>query len=77
MTKAFLAMMIASGAMLGTPALAVDRPEPTVAPAPAPDAQLKPVRYCVKGVITGSRLERRVCKTRAEWLKEGVDPTAR
>ena len=79
MTKALLAMMATVGVLLGAPALAADRPEPTVAttPAPAPDAQSKKVRYCIKDAITGSRMERRICKTRAEWLQQGVDPTAR
>lgn len=48
-------------------------------PAPAtqasPDAKpVKDKRYCVQGTVTGSRLSRKDCRTRAEWLEEGFDP---
>ncbi len=34
-------------------------------------------RYCViSPPITGSRLSRKTCMTRADWLKEGFDPLA-
>lgn len=33
-------------------------------------------RYCVQSTLTGSRIARKVCKTRAEWLDEGFDPLA-
>ncbi|MEG3178105.1 hypothetical protein U1872_17825 [Sphingomonas sp. RB3P16] len=38
----------------------------------APAAQ----RYCVVSDVTGSRIARRVCQTRADWLKDGFDPLA-
>ena len=31
---------------------------------------------CVKKALTGSRITRKVCKSHAEWLKEGFDPLA-
>ncbi|MCC2976953.1 hypothetical protein LK533_09745 [Sphingomonas sp. PL-96] len=31
-------------------------------------------RYCVKTEITGSRLPRRECHTRQQWLDLGYDP---
>ncbi len=31
-------------------------------------------KYCVVGAVTGSRLQQKVCKTRAEWLREDFDP---
>jgi hypothetical protein len=32
-------------------------------------------QYCVQDEITGSRMPRKVCKTRAEWISEdGFDP---
>ena len=31
-------------------------------------------RYCVTDVMTGSRVPRKLCKTRAEWLTLGFDP---
>ena len=39
-------------------------------------AASKEKRYCIKGTITGSRLTRQKCRTRAQWLQEGFDPTA-
>ena len=30
-------------------------------------------QYCVRYTPTGSRLEKRACKTRAQWWAEGVD----
>ena len=79
MIKALLPMTAVAAILLGTPALAADRPEPTASAAPAPvtAAPQQNVRYCDVGEITGSRIPRRVCKTRAEWLKHGVDPLAK
>jgi hypothetical protein len=34
-------------------------------------------RYCVVFSVTGSILPHKVCKTRAAWLAEGVDPLAK
>jgi hypothetical protein len=31
-------------------------------------------RYCTETEITGSRLPRRHCQTREDWLRDGVDP---
>lgn len=30
--------------------------------------------YCVKTLLTGSRIAHRECKTRAQWLRDGFDP---
>ncbi|ONF96239.1 hypothetical protein [Sphingomonas jeddahensis] len=69
-------------------ALGTAAPEPAPAPAPAPIApaeqslgrDVKPStdmrRVCVIGDVTGSRLPRRHCQTRAEWVAQGVDPLA-
>jgi hypothetical protein len=49
----------------------------TPTPAAQADADGKTVkdkRYCVQGNITGSRLARKDCRTRAEWMKQGFDP---
>jgi hypothetical protein len=72
---------------LGTvaaPAMATPRtvPAPTLkAPADAaPAGELRPkagnpkTRYCVVTEITGSRLPRRQCQTRQQWLEVGYDP---
>jgi hypothetical protein len=79
MTKGLLSMTAVAAILLGTPALAADRPEPTApaASAPVTAAPQKNVRYCAEGEITGSRIPRRICKTRADWLKQGVDPLAK
>lgn len=34
----------------------------------------KPTRYCVVATFTGSRIEKKTCLTRDEWLKRGFDP---
>ncbi|MBB5715809.1 hypothetical protein [Sphingomonas aerophila] len=32
-------------------------------------------RYCiVAGDITGTRINRKICRTRDEWMKQGFDP---
>lgn len=72
MLKGFAAAAIAAG--LATAVQAETRPG---APAPAPSSKAKPAkdtRYCLETMTTGSRLARKVCKTRAEWLQEGFDP---
>lgn len=38
----------------------------------APAAKAK--RYCVVAQDTGTRLSRKLCRTRAEWLAQGYDP---
>lgn len=73
---------LAAGALL---ALAVPASATTKTPTPAPsaspagtatteDAKRHEQRYCVEGITTGTILPRKTCHTRAEWLKEGVDP---
>ena len=42
----------------------------------APRATSKDTRYCIIDRITGSIIERKVCKTRDQWLAQGVDPLA-
>jgi hypothetical protein len=34
-------------------------------------------KYCVVDETTGSRIPRKVCLTRQEWLGRGFDPTAK
>ncbi|NYT41843.1 hypothetical protein HZY97_13815 [Sphingomonas sp. R-74633] len=31
-------------------------------------------KYCIDSLMTGSRIAKRQCRTRAEWLANGVDP---
>lgn len=76
--------MIALAAAL---AFGTAAPEPAPAPAPViapvqqrvaqdinPETDMR--RVCIVDVITGSRLPRRVCQTRAEWHAQGMDPLA-
>ncbi|MEP9360182.1 hypothetical protein [Sphingomonas sp. KR3-1] len=40
------------------------------------DAKNDKRRYCVEGTVTGSRIPKRECHTRAEWVDlTGSDPT--
>ncbi|HEY0621986.1 hypothetical protein [Sphingomonas sp.] len=74
MFKGFTVAVFAVG--LATAAHAETKPG-TPAPAAQASPGAKPVkdkRYCVKGEVTGSRLVRKDCRTRAEWLNEGFDP---
>ena len=70
--------LIAAAAVVSTvsiPAMASSPKTPAPASSPAPSAE---TRYCVEGMVTGSRLIKRDCKTRAEWIKlEGFDPVAK
>jgi hypothetical protein len=38
-------------------------------------APKKETRYCIDDSFTGSRMSKRVCRTKKEWLAAGVDPT--
>lgn len=53
-------------------------PSPTAAPPVAADRAARPAqRYCVVSTPTGTRIPQRDCRTRAEWLRDGYDPTAK
>ncbi|MCA1199979.1 hypothetical protein K9B35_18595 [Sphingomonas sp. R647] len=66
-------------AVTAVPAMARDTaPAPSnpasSAEAPAPKAN---TRYCVSETTTGSRLPRKTCKTRADWIADdNFDPLA-
>ena len=53
---------------------AMPRSVPTSPAAVSPRADM---RYCVKIERTGSRMARKECRTRAEWLDRGFDPLAK
>lgn len=67
--------------LIATPAFAETKPG---APAPVAGSQdegtgqkVKDQRYCATVSVTGSRLPRRICKTRSEWINEqDFDPLA-
>lgn len=72
-------LMIAAAAALAVPAIAAAEPKPEAPQVDAPAATTttaKPVtkRYCVVAQVTGSRIERRDCKTLDQWLSQGFDP---
>ncbi len=63
-------LTLAALASIADPAAA-----PTPAPAaPAPQSAESRKTYCLTGDLTGSRIPRRECHTRTEWLKQGIDP---
>ena len=74
MFKGFTAAVFAVG--LAAAAHAETKPgTPTPAAQASPDAKpVKDKRYCVQAAVTGSRLVRKDCRTRAEWLVMGFDP---
>jgi len=63
--KAAVGAAIESSATSATPAAAAPR---------QPSAQTK---YCMVDQITGSRLQKKVCKTKQEWKDLGVDIEAK
>ncbi len=74
--------LIATAAALGMSITDEPRGAPAVASASASIAasqsvaERAPTRYCVIDTITGSRIKRKTCQTRAEWMREGFDPIA-
>jgi len=86
LSKAFgpvLAGGLLAAALAASPAMAAGpQPDPAQpsfadpAPAPTPPAAgpaANTHRYCASTEITGSRIPRRFCRTRAEWAEMGVD----
>ena len=74
MFKGFTAAVFAVG--LAATAHAETKPgTPAPAAQASPDAKPgKDMRYCVQGTVTGTRLVRKDCRTRAEWMASGFDP---
>lgn len=73
-------IIAAAAALLAVPA-AAQTPQSTRTPAIAAPAQAggsavkaKPTRYCVASTPTGTRIERKTCRTREAWLAHGYDP---
>jgi hypothetical protein len=74
-SSAAVAMIAAAVLVAGatTPAYAAD--PTTDAPAKASAKVAKEKRYCVVDTLTGSRVPKKVCRTRAEWIAHsGSDP---
>ncbi len=50
-------------------------PAPTATTASDGSTVVKDRRYCVESTTTGSRIRRKLCKTRSAWLQDdGFDP---
>lgn len=66
----------AAATLVSVPAFAADPGAKTTAGAPAsPTADQMGKRVCVVTDNTGSRIQRKTCKTRGEWIAEtGIDP---
>ena len=55
----------------------LDKTRPVAAPTAEPGGgspSVAQTRYCIVETPTGSRLQRRECRTRKEWLDRGFDP---
>lgn len=66
---AVAAAAIAMVATSAIPAAAAITRDPT-GTTEAKDTQ----RVCIKETLSGSRVPRKICKTRAEWKAEGFEP---
>jgi hypothetical protein len=68
--------MIAGSAQAAEPRTAGDA-APAARATPTAESTAQP-KYCVVDTITGSRIERKICKTREAWMREdGFDPLNR
>lgn len=82
--RAMIGSALAGACVVATPAIAQqtavtgDARLEGGASAPAKsEARAKPKRYCIEmEAATGSRMARRECRTRSEWISRGVDPAA-
>ena len=71
-----LGMMMIAVALTGTNPGPVAKPRitegaGTISEGTAPRAERI---YCVKQSLTGTRLARKKCQSRADWIREGADP---
>jgi hypothetical protein len=79
MTKPHLLILASAVLAVATPIAGIAaEPEGGAAPAQTsqPRAEQK-IRYCIVETPLGSHIEKKKCLTRAEWLKQGVDPTGK
>ncbi len=79
MKALFIASFVGAIAIAGAPASASAGSAVSAKPAPAPAARpaakaAAEARYCGNIIFdTGTRIARRLCKTKAEWLDQGVE----
>lgn len=70
-------VMIALAGLMLAPASAPEKPaapQPSETPIVAATPAAKPTNYCVVDTTTGTRIHRKTCRTRAEWMRQGFDP---
>ncbi len=69
----------AAAILIAVPAFAETKPgtpAPTASAEPAPPVA-RDKRYCIMSNLTDSRIAKKVCKTRAEWMSDdNFDPLA-
>lgn len=71
-------LIAAAAAVIAIPATARTVAPAPVAPAPTSTAAPLPTqRVCVVDKIIGSLIPTKVCHTRADWAKMGIDPFAK
>jgi len=76
--KAHILIAATAAAVIAIPASARTVAPAPVAPTPASTAAPSPTqRVCVVDKIVGSLIPAKVCHTRAEWSKMGIDPFAK
>lgn len=76
-TLSALALMTAgSSATNRVPVDALAATGATAVTAPQSNTVQKPTLYCIRDTVTGSRIPRKSCKTRVEWMAQGFDPHA-
>lgn len=74
MNSQFLIAACAAAALSGPVSASVAAPMPR----PTSMADIAPARrICIVDTITGSRVPVKVCHTREDWQKMGIDPLAR
>lgn len=71
--KHTMILMIAPLAITVAPGAALARVPAPTAVEKSPDVKKADRRYCITDVFTGSRVPKKVCKTRAEWASQGVE----
>ncbi len=81
-TQIFIGGSLLAAALAVSPAMAAPnnghgptegRNPPPTAPSTPATTQVDKRQYCVVSTITGWRLPRRICRTRADWALEGID----
>ena len=80
MSKPILMGVVAAFCMAAASPVMAAAPDPGSAPkAEKPEAGAAPTardttKYCVVETPTGSHISKKTCRTRKEWLAQGVDP---